>query len=173
MKLSGFLSAFGRRAWVAVGLAVVVSAVSVVGAYGPAVASVASLPVVQDQPDPMTFNADRLFVYFQVAPEVSRDFELVMNKIKTALAGSDDPERRRQASGWDVVKLDAPQADGNIMYIFILDPVAKGVSYDPFKILGDALPAGEVRELYDTVGPGVKGISTAPFSNLISMGGMD
>ena len=133
----------------------------------------APLPVVQDQPDPMAFNADRLFVYFQVAPETTSDFELVMDKVKAALTGSDDPQRRQQASGWNIVKLDAPQADGSIMYIFILDPVAKGVSYDPFKILGDALPAGEVRELYDKVGPGVRGISTAPFSALMQMGGMN
>jgi hypothetical protein len=167
MKLSGFLPVRGRLAWVAGGLAVVLSAAAVVGAAGPMTSA------GQDQPDPMAFNADRLFVYFQIAPEATSDFELVLNKVKDALAGSDDPTKRQQASGWDVVKLNSPQTDGSIMYIFILDPVAKGVTYDPFKILGDALPAGEVMELYEKVGPNVRGISTAPFTSLMKMGGMD
>jgi hypothetical protein len=109
-------------------------------------------------------------VIVRVAEASSIDFEVTMGKVKEVLARSDKPERKRQATGWKLVKATDPQ-DGILNFFFILDRVEKGVSYDPFKILGEALPAEEVRALFEKVGPGLRGISALPLGPIVSMGG--
>jgi hypothetical protein len=174
MKLSGAFSAWNRRVLAVVGSAAVVFAASVVaaGADYRTVAEPVAIGLDQEQPDGMTFNdADRLFVYFQIAPEQAKDFELVIAKMKEALASSTKPERQAQAKGLRVIKLNDMQG-GNWMYVFVLDPVVKGITYDPFKILGEALPADDVRQLFESVQPGLKGISRAAYTE-IAGGGMN
>lgn len=169
MERSGALSAWARRGAFVVGLAALVSAVSVVAA-SPAATPI-EIGLDQEQPDGMTFNdADRLFVYFQIAPAQSADFELVLTKMKEALTASAKPERQQQAKSLKVIKLNDLQG-GNTMYVFVLDPVVKGVTYDPFKILGEALPADDVRQLFEKVQPGLKGISRAAFTQIFAAGG--
>jgi len=182
MELSGSRSVWSRRAIVALGLAAVVSAASVVAASveSKPVADAVGLGLDQQQPppqpaqpDPMAFNdADRLFVYFQIAPEQSADFELVLKKMKEALVASAKPERQQQNKGLRVIKLNDMQ-QGNWMYIFVLDPVVKDVTYDPFKILTESLPAADVTQLYEKVLPGLKGISRAAYTEIVSSGGMN
>jgi len=98
------------------------------------------------------------------------DFEVTMGKVKEVLAQSDKPERKRQAAHWKLTKATDPQ-DGIINFFFVLEQVEKGVSYDPFKILGEGLPPEEVRALFEKVGPGLRGISAAPLGPIVSMGG--
>jgi hypothetical protein len=52
-----------------------------------------------------------------------------------------------------------PAANGTFTYLWVLDPVAKGVSYDLFKLLTESLPPDDVKALYDKVGPVIKGIN--------------
>jgi len=169
MKLSGAFSAWRRHGLAVVGLAAFVSAASVVaaGADYRSVAEPVAIGLDQEQPDGMTFtDADRLFVYFQIAPEQAKDFELVLTKMKEALSSSTKPERQQQGKSLRVIKLNDMQG-GNWMYVFVLDPVVKGVTYDPFKILGEALPADDVRQLFEKVQPGLKGISRAAYTEII------
>ena len=170
MERSGALSAWARRGVFVLGSAALVSAVSVMAAGRDATPIAIGLDQEQ-QPDGMTFNdADRLFVYFQIAPAQAADFELVLTKMKEALAASTKPERQQQAKSLSVIKLNDLQG-GNTMYVFVLDPVVKGVTYDPFKILGEALPADDVRQLFEKVSPGLKGISRAAFTQIFGAGG--
>jgi hypothetical protein len=120
--------------------------------------------------DQLTFSVDRLLVFFQVAVDSAVDFEVTMGKVKEVLAKSDKPERRKQAEHWKLMKSASPQ-DGMVTFFFLLDEVVKGVSYDPFKILGEGLPPAEVKALFDKLAPGLKGISAAPLGPIISMGG--
>lgn len=139
----------------------------------PAAAGQAQSPAPAPVPapgDPLTFSVDRLLVFFQVAVDSSVDFEVTMGKVKEVLAKSEKPERRKQAEHWKVLKSATPQ-DGIVTFFFFLDEVVKGVSYDPFKILGEALPPAEVKALFDKLSPGLKGISAAPLGPIISMGG--
>src|SRR5689334_12731138 len=99
-----------------------------------------------------------MLVVIRVAEATATDFEVTMGKVKEVLAQSDKPERRRQAANWKLLKATDPQ-DGIINFFFVLEKVEKGVSYDPFKILGESLPAEEVRALFEKVAPGLKGIS--------------
>lgn len=173
MELSGSQWAWSRRVLAAAGLAAVVSAASVV-AVGPdrLAGDPVALSLDQEQPDGMTFNdADRLFVYFQIATEQATDFELVLTKMREALTSSAKPERQAQAKSMKVIKMTDLQG-GALMYVLQLDPVVKGVSYDPFKILGESLPADDVRQLYEKVQPGLKGISRAAYTE-VSRGGMN
>lgn len=120
--------------------------------------------------DPLVFSTDRMLVIVRVAEASAVDFEVTMGKVKEVLAASDKPERKRQAAGWKLTKGTDAQ-DGVITFFFILDKVEKGASYDPFKILGEGLPAAEVKALFDKVGPGLRGISAAPLGPLVGMGG--
>lgn len=121
-------------------------------------------------PDALTFSVDRMLVVFQIAEASGTDFEVVMGKVKDVLARSDKPERKLQAEHWRLLKVEAPQ-NGVLTYYFLLDQVVKGVSYDPFKILGEGLPPEEVGALFEKIKPGLKGIFTAPLGLLVSMGG--
>jgi len=136
---------------------------------GPPVAS-QQAPATPPQADPLVFNTDRMLVIIRVAEASAVDFEVTMGKVKEVLAQSDKPERKRQAEHWKLTKATDPQ-DGVINFFFVLEQVEKGVSYDPFKILGEGLPPEEVRALFEKVGPGRRGISAAPLGPIVSMGG--
>ena len=41
-----------------------------------------------------------------IKPDKTADFEMVMGKVKEALAKSEKPERKQQAAGWKVFKAD-------------------------------------------------------------------
>ena len=118
-------------------------------------------------PDPLVFNDDRLLVSFQVDEAFGPEFEVTMGRVKEVLAKSDKPERRRQAEHWKLMKVGP--SNGILTYFFLLDEVAKGVTYDPFKILGEGLPPEEVGELFKKVGPGLKGINAAPITLYVDM----
>ena len=109
--------------------------------------------------DGLTFNVDSATMFFQIAEPAAADFEAFMAKVKEVLSKSDKPERKAQAASWKMlVKLDAAN-NGVFTYVWILDPVAKGVSYDLFKILAEGLPPDQVQEIYKKIGPSIKGIS--------------
>jgi hypothetical protein len=126
-------------------------------------------PADQAPADPLVFNSDRMLVIVRVAEANAIDFEVTMGRVKEVLNQSDKPERKKQAAHWKMLKATTPQ-DGVLNYFFILEEVVKGASYDPFKILGEALPPEEVKALFDKVGPGLRGISAAPLGPIVNMG---
>lgn len=111
-----------------------------------------------------------MLVVFQIAESAAVDFEVAIGKVKEVLAKSEKPERKQQAAHWKLLKVSEPQ-NGVLTYFFFLDEVVKGVSYDPFKILGEALPPEEVGSLFAKVSPGIKGISAAPLAMIVNMAG--
>ena len=140
-------------------------------AWAPGASALAQAPqAAPTPPDPLTFSTDRMLVIFQIAEATGTDFEVVMGKVKDVLAQSTKPERRQQAAHWRLLKVDTPQ-NGVLTYFFVLDQVVKGVSYDPFKILSEGLPAEEVGVLFEKIKPGLKGISAAPLGFIVNMGG--
>jgi hypothetical protein len=155
MMWSGSKPAWRRRALTTAALA---CALSVSTTLGAAKASGQDKPA-QAADDGLTFNVDSVTMFFQVAEPAAADFEAFMGRVKEVLTKSEKPERKAQASSWKMlVKLDAA-TNGILTYIWILDPVAKGVSYDLFKILAEGLPPDQVAEIYKKVGPNIKGIS--------------
>ena len=114
--------AFVRRpGWMVLGIVVGVLASDVVGAAQPA-------PAAQAEPakNPFMFMSDGSLLINYVKPDKTADFEMVMGKVKEALAKSDKPERKEQAEGWKVFKTDLPGPSGAVTYFAIVDPVDQG-----------------------------------------------
>jgi hypothetical protein len=82
-----------------------------------------------------------------IKPDKTADFEAVIGKLREALQKSDKPERRRQAVGWRVFRAQEPGANGSVLYVFVIDPAAKGADYTVSSILAEAFP-NEVQALY-------------------------
>ena len=70
-----------------------------------------------------------------------------MGKLNEALQKSEEPERKQQAASWKVFKSPEPGPNGNVLYIFVIDPAVKGADYTVSKILAEAFPT-EVQDLY-------------------------
>lgn len=105
-------------------------------------------PAAPAQPG-LTFDGDAGLILMQVKPDKTADFESVMVKLHQALAKSDKPERRQQAAGWKIFKSTDPGPGGNVLYVAIISPAAKGVDYTVAKILYEVFPT-EVQAIFPT-----------------------
>jgi hypothetical protein len=83
-----------------------------------------------------------------IKADMTADFEAVMAKLKEALHKSQKPERKQQAQSWKIFRSPDPAANGNVLYLFIIDPSVKGADYSVANILAEAFPPAEVNELY-------------------------
>ncbi len=92
--------------------------------------SYAQAPAAQAAPaaNQRLFANDGAMVLNFIKPDKTADFELVISKLKEALAKSDKPERKQQAAGWKVYKSPDP-AGANVLYVFVIDPALKGADY--------------------------------------------
>ena len=122
-------------------------------------ASVASAqnatPATPAQPDKpaepaaprFTLNGDAAIVTMLIQQDKTADFEMVLNKLKEALAKSEKPERKQQAAGWKVFKSSQPGPKSTAVYIFRIDPIVKGAEYDITMLIAEVFPV-EVQELF-------------------------
>jgi hypothetical protein len=101
----------------------------------------------QTVPHPRVFGSDAGMVLNFVKPDKTADFEGVMAKLHEALQKSSKPERRQQAAGWKVFRAVEPGANGNVLYVFTIDPAIKGSDYTVSNILAEAFP-NDVQALY-------------------------
>ena len=148
--------------WVAAGLLGVAAVPQTVAAQDPVPPAQQQPPPAQ--PDQFTFDANSMMLYFTIVETAATDFEVFMGKAKEAFNKSDKPERKAQAASWKaLIKVDQPQ-NGTLTYIWILDPVVKGVSYDLGKAMAESLPPDEVKALFEKVGPNIKGINMVKVS---------
>jgi hypothetical protein len=178
MTWSGWWPASSRRGLMAVGMAALLCGASSVRAQqtqappqDPAQAQTQAQPAAQQQPpDPFLFATDdSVLVFLTVAPDSATDFEATMAKVKDVLSKSDKPERKQQAEHWRVTKTDLQQ-NGMFIYVMALDPVVKGVSYNPFKILGESdMPPADLQALYTKVAAGLKGINVMSLHSVVDM----
>ena len=83
-----------------------------------------------------------------IKPDKTADFEAIMAKLRDGLSKSARPERRQQASGWRLMKVDTPLPDGTIAYVHIIDPVVAGADYTIMQALYDEFPE-ERQALYE------------------------
>src|SRR5262245_56379967 len=135
----------GRSTWIAVGCpVVVVSATAVVRTQQPAAA-----PAAQAAPakSPYVFASDAAMILNFIKADKAADFEMVVGKLKEALAKSENPQRKQQAASWKFFKAAEPGPGGSVIYVSIMEPVVKGADYSVSNILAEALPA-EVQALY-------------------------
>ncbi len=145
----------GRPGWIALGLVVGALSTTVAQAQQPPAQQPPAQqppaqPAQQAQPavNTRTFATDAGMILNFIKPDQTTAFENVMNKLKEALQKSEKPERKEQAKSWKVFKSADPAANGNILYVFIIDPAVKGADYSVANILAEAFPPEEVNELY-------------------------
>ena len=91
-------------------------------------------------------DCDVILVTMIIKPDKTADFEMVLNKVKEALAKSEKPERKQQAAGWTVFK-SAQNAPQGAVYIMRIEPIVKGAEYDLMKIISEVFPV-EVQEIF-------------------------
>jgi hypothetical protein len=96
----------------------------------------------------LTFDGALALWTVAIRPDKTADFERVMTRLREALMNSSDPQRREQATGWRVVRVDKPLPDGNIAYVHVINPVVKGADYTIMQTLYDEFP-DERQQLYD------------------------
>lgn len=93
------------------------------------------------------FGSDAGMVLNFIKPEKTADFEAVMAKLREALQKSDKAERKQQAGSWKVFKALELGPNGNVLYVFVIDPAVSGADYTVSTILYEAFP-NEVQALY-------------------------
>jgi hypothetical protein len=133
---------------IVVGLAV--AALSATTVFAQAAPAAAPAQPAAAPPNPFIFNSDGGVILNFVKADKTADFEMVMGKLKEALAKSEKPERKAQAAGWKYFKATEPGPNGAVIYVFVMDPVAKGAEYSVGNILVEVLGATEGQALYKT-----------------------
>lgn len=125
------------------GLQVFVSGVALAG-FMLAGASVAS---AQEPEKPvLTLDGDAAVVTLLIKPDKTADFEKVIAKLKEALAKSEKPQRKEQLAGLKTFK-STQMAQGNAVYVFMINPVVKGEEYDITRLIAEVFPV-EVQEIF-------------------------
>ena len=105
------------------------------------------------------FTAPAGFLFNIIKPEKAADFEAFVAKLHESLQKSQDATRKQQAAGWKVYKMTEP-ANGNIMYIYFIDPAVPGADYTATKIIAETLPS-EAQALYEKIKDAFAGQSLA------------
>jgi len=95
-----------------------------------------------------TFDSSVALWTVAVKPDKTRDFERVLARLRDGLQRSQQPERRTQAAGWKVLRLNTPLPDGNVAYVHLVDPVVPGADYTVMQVLYEEFP-DERQALYE------------------------
>lgn len=95
---------------------------------------------VPTSPAARVFASEAGIILNPIKPAQATAFESVIQKLKEALARSDDAVRRQQANGWKVYRAAETAPDGTMYYLFVIDPVVKGADYTIAKVLYEAYP---------------------------------
>ena len=121
----GLLAAARRPVWIALGMTIGVMSAGPLQAQQPA----APAQAAQAAPTTRVFSGDAGMVLNFIKADKVADFEMVVAKLKEALAKSAKPERKQQATSWKIFKAAEPGAGGSVLYVFIVDPSVKGADY--------------------------------------------
>ena len=103
-----------------------------------------------------------------IKPDKTADFELVLTKLKEALQKSEKPERKQQAAGWKIFK-SPQQAQGNAVYVMVIDPIVKGQEYDITRLIAEVFPA-EVPEIFQKYKDSFAGRAISTLNGYLVMG---
>ena len=96
-----------------------------------------------------TFEAPAGLILNYIRADRTAAFESVAGRLVGALAGSESPERRAQAAGWKMYRAQEPGPNGNVLYVWLIDPAVAGADYAAAGLLRETFPT-EVQSLYET-----------------------
>lgn len=112
-------------------------------------------------------ECDVALITILIKPDKTADFEMVLTRVKEALAKSENAERKQQAAGWTVFK--SPTAvQGNSVYIMRIDPIVKGAEYDLMRIIAEVFPV-EVQEIFAKYKDAFAGRAITEMSKFMAM----
>jgi hypothetical protein len=115
----------------------------------------------------LTLEGDAAIITILIKPDKTADFEAVLNKLKESLAKNEKAERKQQAAGWKIFK-STQMAQGNAVYIFLINPVVKGQEYDITRLINEVFPS-EVADMFAKYKEAFAGRAITPLSSLMSM----
>lgn len=130
--------------WIAPALVIGLLAAAPVQAQTPAAQPAQQ---AQAQKSPFVFQSDGGVILHFIKPDKGPDFEMLVTKLKEALAKSEKPEYKQQAASWKLFKAAEPGAGGAIMYVSVIHPAVKDADYYIPLIINDSFPA-EGQALY-------------------------
>ncbi len=121
-----------------------------VAVIGVVLASLVPTEIAQAQTNGkgMTFEGDTALLTVAIKPDKTADYERLMRRLQEALTKSENPERRQQAQGWKLVRIQQPLADGTVAYLHVIHPVVPGAAASIMPALYDAFPE-ERQAVYD------------------------
>ncbi len=171
----------GAGARVALGAAVVVFSSLMVSASAsaqapaePAAQPQAAAPAEPAKPQ-LTFDTgDTVVWFYAVKGDSTAKFESVFGRVKEAMAKSENPARKEQASGMKLLKSTSPAGDGTINYVLLISPISKGQEYSPGMLLFEVFPT-EAKTLMEELQTCIntQGLNAAvPLSTVMTLGGM-
>ena len=114
-----------------------------------------------------TLSGDAAVVTFLIKPDKTADFELVLRRLRDALAQSENVHRKQQAAGWKVFKSDE-LAQGNAVYVMRIEPVLAGEEYDITRLIAEAFPV-EVQDLFVKYKNAFVGRGVTELTSVLSM----
>jgi len=106
------------------------------------------------QADPMKFSDDHVMVLYQVKPDKTADFEAGISALKDKLSKA-KPELKPVADSVNVFKVQGAASATSVVYLFEVNPVVKGQSYDLVQLIyySTAFPERpEADALYKKIG---------------------
>ena len=90
------------------------------------------------QVERQTFNADAAIMVRFVRPEMADQYEASLVRVKEAMDRSLSPTRHRQAIGWRVFRALQRATNGDLVYIFEIDPPVKDADYAISRLLAES-----------------------------------
>src|SRR5262245_28324595 len=67
----------------------------------------------------LALEGDISLITMLIKPDKTADFEMVLNKLKEALAKSDKPGRKEQAANWKIYKSPTAGPQGTVVYYML------------------------------------------------------
>jgi hypothetical protein len=109
-------------------------------------AAVASAQEAKQAPV-MPLDGDAAVITMLIKPDKTADFDEVVAKYKEAFEKNENATRKQQLAGMKFFKA-TQQANGNAVYIIVVDPVMKGEEYDITRVITETFPT-EVQAIYE------------------------
>ena len=95
------------------------------------------------------FEAPAALIVSFVRPASAGSFETLSQRLVSALAASDNPQRRSQAAGWTMYRVvEESGPNNNAVFLWFLDPTVANANYAVPQLFNEMFPA-EVQQLYE------------------------
>jgi hypothetical protein len=111
----------------------------------------AAQPAAQEQSSPLgpalNYTGAVVIAAYVVAPDKVADYEKVLATLKDALMKSTKPEARQQMAGWRIIRNEATQPNGDVLFIHVINNVPNA-DYSITNIVYEANPDPAARTAF-------------------------